>query len=585
MTRSPLTHPAAMLLALVLATAAPAVALENDVCANCHADKSMLEQAGARAEALVVTDESLVGSPHEGFSCSDCHQDLAPGDAEIPHPPKLAPAGCSPCHDDTITTFSESDSVHARKFQPAPGARTACAACHGSHAIRPSDDPDSRTHRLKLAETCAGCHKPGPGGAGPVSEWKRSVHGRAALEWEVEDAPTCSVCHKPHEVRQPEDPRDPLNRRNQMNVCGACHPSELKTVLRGVHGKAWQKGNLASAICTDCHGAHDIQRPRDRDSRTYASSVSRTCGKCHGDPDLTTRFHLRPDSVITYDQSFHGQATQWGSTAVANCASCHRYHDIRAASDPASSVNPKNLKETCGRADCHPAASPAFLNLPVHAKAARVGVDWPRITRVSYLLILSATIVFMIVHQVLEAAVLRRSKKAAHGQGPPEEPVRRPRIAPLSRFELRDGGWTVSRWDTNQIVQHLLLVISFTTLVLTGFALQMPANWARSLGEWGPTLFDLRSLLHRMAALIMIGLSIYHAAWLIRTARGRRELIEMLPDPLHDLKDLKGSFAWFVGARPDMPPARRYTYREKMEYWALVWGTLVMVVSGVILWT
>ncbi|MBP7149338.1 MAG: hypothetical protein KBD01_17545, partial [Acidobacteria bacterium] len=86
-------------------------------------------------------------------------------------------------------------------------------------------------------------------------------------------------------------------------------------------------------------------------------------------------------------------------------------------------------------------------------------------------------------------------------------------------------------------------------------------------------------------ALIMIGLSIYHAAWLIWTARGRRELIEMLPDPLHDLKDLKGSFAWFVGARPAMPPARRYTYREKMEYWALVWGTLVMVVSGVILWT
>jgi cytochrome b subunit of formate dehydrogenase len=73
--------------------------------------------------------------------------------------------------------------------------------------------------------------------------------------------------------------------------------------------------------------------------------------------------------------------------------------------------------------------------------------------------------------------------------------------------------------------------------------------------------------------------------WLAFTKRGRRELVELLPDVLHDGKDLVGNFAWFLGFRDTPPPGRRYTYREKLEYWALVWGTIVMVVSGVVLWT
>jgi len=558
------------------------LALADDtVCVSCHSDEAALSDAGDRAKQLVVTDQALVGSIHEGLSCTDCHVDLA-GDPPIPHPPDLAPASCDTCHSDTVEMVRSS--IHGRKIEPKPGYETICAACHGSHQIRPPDDLQSKTNPHHLGETCGQCHRKDKFGRDPVAEWQASVHGRAAIEGEELEAPTCNVCHHPHAVRALEDPAEPLNRRNQPTLCGRCHTSELNALLRGVHGRAWKAGNLASAICTDCHGAHAIQHPADEGS-IYASHISNTCGQCHGDPELTSRFDLRPDSVITYDQSYHGRGTGWGSSAVANCASCHRYHDIRSQNDPASSVNPRNLRRTCGQPDCHSGATESFSTTPAHARAVVRGIDWPRWTRYVYIAIISLTLVFMAVHQVLEQKTLARTTHAHAPHKGVAAAVKRPRLEPLSRFEKQDGKWVVVRWDRNQILQHLFLVISFSALVLSGFALYLPAEWAGKLGVLGKPLFDLRGQIHRVAALVMVISSLYHLYWLFFTRRGRREFVELLPDPLHDGRDMIASFAWFVGLRDAPPPGRRFTYREKLEYWALVWGTFVMVASGVVLWT
>ncbi len=557
------------------------VRADDSICASCHADAASLSDAGERAAKLVVVEDSLKGSAHEGLSCTDCHADLA-GDPPIPHPPDLAPASCDTCHGDVVETVKSS--IHTQKITPGPGYKSGCAACHGSHQIRPHGDAASKTNAHNLGTTCGQCHQKDAYGRDPVAEWQTSVHGRAAVEGEEVEAPTCNVCHHPHAVRALEDPAEPLNRRNQPNLCGRCHTSELNALLRGVHGRAWKAGNLASAICTDCHGAHAIQRPQYGGS-VFAAEVSETCGRCHGDPDLTSRYDLRPDSVITYDRSYHGRGAGWGAANVANCASCHRFHDIRSQHDPASSVNPQNLQRTCGQPNCHPGATAGFSGTPVHARAIVKGIDWTRWTRWIYLAIISATLVFMAVHQVLEQKTLLRSAHAhPHAAATGARPARR-KIEPLSRFESRDGRWVAVRWDRNQIVQHLFLVISFSTLVLSGFALYLPAAWADKLGAIGRPLFDLRGQVHRVAALVMIGGSLYHMYWLAFTKRGRREFVELLPDVLHDGKDLVGNFAWFLGFRDAPPPGRRYTYREKLEYWALVWGTIVMVVSGVVLWT
>ena len=571
---------AAAVLVTILGTVPLQARADDSICASCHADAASLSDAGERAARLVVVEDSLKGSIHEGLSCSDCHADLA-GDPPIPHPPDLAPASCETCHGDVVETVKSS--IHTQKIKPGPGFESGCAACHGSHQIRPSEDSASRTNAHNLGSTCGQCHQKDTFGRDPVAEWEVSVHGRAAIEGEEVEAPTCNVCHHPHAVRALEDPAEPLNRRNQPNLCGRCHTSELNALLRGVHGKAWKAGNLASAICTDCHGAHAIQRPQYGGS-AYAAQISQTCGRCHGDPDLTSRYDLRPDSVITYDQSYHGRGSGWGASNVANCASCHRFHDIRSQHDLASSVNPQNLQRTCSQPDCHPGATASFSATPVHARAIVKGIDWPRWTRWIYLAIISATLVFMAVHQVLEQKTLLRAAHVHHPAKAAAVPRRR-RIEPLTRLEKVDGRWVAVRWDRNQIVQHLLLVTSFSTLVLSGFALYLPAGWSDRLGAIGPPLFGLRSEIHRVAALVMIFGSLYHMYWLAFTKRGRREFVELLPDVLHDGKDLVGNFAWFLGFRDAPPPGRRYTYREKLEYWALVWGTIVMVASGIVLWT
>jgi cytochrome b subunit of formate dehydrogenase len=84
---------------------------------------------------------------------------------------------------------------------------------------------------------------------------------------------------------------------------------------------------------------------------------------------------------------------------------------------------------------------------------------------------------------------------------------------------------------------------------------------------------------------MMIGLSIYHVAFLVKSRRGRRELAEMFPNPLVDGKHALENIKFILGMRETAPAGRRYTYKEKAEYWALVWGTFVMAVTGIILWS
>lgn len=556
--------------------------LSDETCFSCHANSEALAEAGDRAKGLVVGRSSLKGSSHDGLSCTQCHVDLADDNAPLPHPKRLKPADCAACHGEQAAAVASS--VHGL-FPLGATARSGCAGCHGGHGIRPAADPESSTHRRHLADSCARCHLPSAKGTDPVTLWKNSVHGRGALDWEIEDAPTCEACHKPHQVHRVEDPADPLNRRNRLSACGSCHPSEFKAVTRGVHGKARLAGNLAAPDCTDCHGSHGVEPPRERGSRVYATQVSTTCGRCHGDPELTTRFGLRPDRVSTFEDSFHGKGTRWKDSQVANCASCHRYHDVRTGSDPASPVHPRNLQKTCDRPDCHPGATADFARLPVHAGAQIPKQSLLRSIRTGYILLISLTLAFMAIHQTLYIRALFRARRQGHYISTDRLPVSRPPVKPLSQLIEREEGPVIQRWNTNMVFQHMALTISFATLGLTGFLLELPAVWAGRLGGLGPTLFNLRGILHRIAAVLLIGGAVYHLWWLAFNARGRQELVELLPQPLFDLQQMLQAFAFFLGLRKDPPPGRRYNYREKLEYWALIWGTIVMAGTGIILWS
>jgi cytochrome b subunit of formate dehydrogenase len=93
----------------------------------------------------------------------------------------------------------------------------------------------------------------------------------------------------------------------------------------------------------------------------------------------------------------------------------------------------------------------------------------------------------------------------------------------------------------------------------------------------------MRGWLHRIAGVVMIGASVYHMVYVSLKKSGRRWLRDMVPD-LRDAKDAVQTVEYNLGRRDSLPKYRRFNYAEKAEYWALVWGTAVMALTGVLLW-
>jgi cytochrome b subunit of formate dehydrogenase len=133
-------------------------------------------------------------------------------------------------------------------------------------------------------------------------------------------------------------------------------------------------------------------------------------------------------------------------------------------------------------------------------------------------------------------------------------------------------------------IQHGVLLTSFITLVLTGFALRFPdAWWVAPFRQISPWMFELRGIIHRTAGVVMILGSLYHVYYLLAVPRGKQLLRDMLPLG-KDLTDFVGVVAYNLGLREEKPPLDRFSYVEKAEYWALIWGTAVMSITGIILW-
>jgi nitrate/TMAO reductase-like tetraheme cytochrome c subunit len=136
-------------------------------------------------------------------------------------------------------------------------------------------------------------------------------------------------------------------------TCGQCHAGILKDYLEGVHGQDFAKGVRDVPVCTDCHGEHQILAPQDKQSkfipsgRAHLREVPRQRG-------THSKYNLPEKRLRTFQGSFHGLASAYGETKVANCASCHGFHNIRPSSDRNSPIHPAHLPQTCSQ--CHAGA-------------------------------------------------------------------------------------------------------------------------------------------------------------------------------------------------------------------------------------
>jgi formate dehydrogenase gamma subunit len=150
--------------------------------------------------------------------------------------------------------------------------------------------------------------------------------------------------------------------------------------------------------------------------------------------------------------------------------------------------------------------------------------------------------------------------------------------------EEKHGHALYLRMTINERIQHLALTISFITLVITGFMLKFPdAWWVSHIRDLSNDAFEYRSILHRIAAVVMVTSSLYHLYYILLTKRGRQLVKDLLPR-YQDLRDAIGIAKYNLGISKEKPLLDRFSYVEKAEYWALVWGTIIMSATGFIMW-
>lgn len=271
-----------------------AVAEEAQGCMKCHGDdEKVLAMDSGETVSLLAHPEALANSVHKTLLCTDCHV----GMHVQPHPKRphtsLAQwkAGfaevCKTCHFDNYTKTL--DSVHSNLQTRGDVFAPTCVKCHGSHEITRPAQPRSR-----ISQTCATCHP------GVSTKYTKSVHGKALLEDGNKDVPVCTDCHRSHDIAATKD-RAWLLR--SPNLCGRCHGDSklmgkyglsaavLSTYVADFHGTTAGFGTGSNddgsqrlvAVCTDCHGIHDIASVKSTDSGAFRANLVKTCRKCHAD--------------------------------------------------------------------------------------------------------------------------------------------------------------------------------------------------------------------------------------------------------------------------------------------------------------
>jgi cytochrome b subunit of formate dehydrogenase len=177
--------------------------------------------------------------------------------------------------------------------------------------------------------------------------------------------------------------------------------------------------------------------------------------------------------------------------------------------------------------------------------------------RIFYYILIPLTLGFMILHNGLDYLTKVRTA-----------------------YRKRKNNPNYLRMTRSEVIQHLVLLSSFFLLVITGFALWFKITIP---GISGDTMEMIRRWGHRLAAIAFTFLAFYHAYYMLFTARGRDVFQALMPRP-KDLADMMIHILYYLGIFEKGARFDRYNYAEKMEYLALIWGSIVMMGTGFMLW-
>ena len=392
----------------------------------------------------------------------------------------------------------------------------------------------------------------------------------------------CSDCHRNiHAIRQDKNKNVKLA---IIEKCTECHGNADYTTSG--HGEAVLKGNQDAAACSDCHGLHNTQvfhtslEQYPAEAREF---YTQKCKRCHADSAMMKRNNLSDKMVAYYEGTYHGKVQELGYPApVAGCGDCHTKHNILPKEDPRSSIHPDNLEANCGR--CHAGFHARFLSYQAHPDYTD-RAKYPALY-VTFLLmgaLLIGTLAFFWVHTILWWRKVYWEHDRMEKEG----------IVPPSVLATGEGLQQVERFSVKYRIMHVLLVLSFFTLVLTGFPLKYAGTeWAATLTRlWGGA--HMAGLFHRGAAfLLIVGMayvSFESFRFLFPRGEGRKGWLSRLLGPdslfpnLKDLQDIKGMIRWFFN-KGEPPKFDRWTYWEKFDFLAVFWGMFAIGGSGILLW-
>lgn len=595
-----------VLAVFVLAPCLASFSLASEECLNCHCSEIPKQTARGKGSVLPIDPHKLAGSAHRDLSCGDCH----PEAAQVPHPPKkmkavacetchgedsrkmlkesvhnslpscmschgtheiqakaaFSPFGCASCHPDPGQAYQRS--VHGLSQKTGRRGAARCHDCHGGHDIQKKADPRSRVYPLNLPRTCAGCHVnpeliarykiPAPSA---YQLYMDNIHGRALTKSGLLVAAVCSNCHGSHEILPPQNPASTISRGRIPETCGQCHAGVLTLYDLSIHGQALKKGHSRAPICTDCHSAHRIQRV---EVEAWKLGVVKECGTCH------------LERMETYRDTFHGHVIFLGSAVGARCSDCHGSHEILPPTDPRSSIHPRNLVATCGK--CHTQATPSFAQYYAHADY-RDKEKYPILYYTDRFMVLLLLFTFALfgVHTFLW---LPRSLRDRLNRGREKIPI-------LER-KKKEAEIYYLRLNLLHRLMHFLVILSFMGLVLTGMPLKF--SYSPLVQKIAPYLggFQTAGFLHRVCALFTFFYFGFHLGYVayLRLREKQKRLFwgpnSMVPE-LEDFRTLWRHFRWFLGMGP-RPQFGRFTYWEKFDYWAVFWGVSMIGTSGLFLW-
>ena len=530
-------------------------------CLACHAKPDIKAERNGVAVSMFIDTKAIKGTAHEKVACAQCHTDVSPLEKRACATIK-SEVDCSICHAEQVAEHATS--THGTQLARGNPDAPNCRDCHGTHRIGKRNNPASSTYPTKVPELCGGCHREGAKAAKRykgtehqiVESYVMSIHGKGLLKSGLVVTAMCTDCHTAHRELPHEDPKSSVNPDNIADTCGRCHHGIYEKFIESYHFTQKGKTDKRLPHCNDCHSSHKIGRT-DKDN--FKQEVIDQCGVCHA------------DVTDTYFETFHGKVSKLGYSATAKCHDCHGAHTIQPTWDPRSSLSRDNIVATCGK--CHEGSHRKFAGYLTHA-THHDREKYPILFYTFWFMSILLIVVFSFfgIHTLMW---LPRSLKERRKH---------------KELMAQASGKQVVRFSRLQRQLHVLVIISFLGLALTGMTLKFSyLGWAQTLTHMMGG-FEAAGMLHRLCAIITF---FYFGAHLFDVWRKKRQSKKSWwkfifgPDSIwpnkKDLKDFVATMKWFVGIGPK-PAYGRWTYWEKFDYLAVFWGVAIIGSTGMVLW-